>query len=133
MALLIIALLPKPAPPGGTRPIGIFPSFIRTMARWTRWAVSSDWEAKNPRDYWFGEAGKSCDVCTWRQVLNAEYAVEIGQSSGFSLIDMHRADELVSHKQLVHNARRYGFNLRLLRFTLATYCMARAIVSADLH
>ena len=29
LALLIIALLPKPAPPGGTRPIGIFPSFIQ--------------------------------------------------------------------------------------------------------
>ena len=125
LALLVIALLPKPT--GGTRPIGIFPSSIRMMARWTRWSVSSVWEASHPRSYWFGEAGKSCDVCTWRQALSAEYAVEVGQSSGTGLIDMHRAYEMVSHKQLVQNARRYGFNLRLLRFTLATYCMARVI------
>ena len=77
LALLIIVLLPKPD--GGNRPIGIFATCIRIIARWSRWKFASRWELGNPRQYWFGESGKACDLCVWRQSMRAEYAVETGR------------------------------------------------------
>ena len=73
VALLVVVLIPKPT--GGVRPIGLFPTFTRVLTRWLRRTYGSSWLAKHPRDFWYGEAGKSVEQCIWAQAAAAEYAV----------------------------------------------------------
>ncbi len=126
IALLLVILLPKPE--GGTRPIGLFPTVVRVWARWARKKYAVPWEEKNRRSYWFGERGKSCDMCTWRQALSAEYATATDQHAVSALLDLHKAYEHVRHQYLQAQAVQYGFNWKLLRFLLALYSMNRVIM-----
>ena len=54
------------------------------------------WEDRHKREYWFGERGKACDMCTWRQFLAAEYASATRQVAVSALLDLHKAYEHVS-------------------------------------
>ena len=126
LALLIIVLLPKPD--GGNRPIGILATCIQIIARWCRWKFASRWELGNPRQYWFGESGKACDLCVWRQSMRAEYAVETGQSATSALLDLHKAYEYARHKDLLREASKHGFSLVVLRLAVIWYKMERVVV-----
>ena len=79
IALLLVVLLPKPD--GGTRPIGLFPAVVRIWSQWARCEYAVKWERLYERGYWFGERGKSCDMCTWTKSLTAEYASSTGQAA----------------------------------------------------
>ena len=94
--LLLIILLPKPD--GGTRPIGFFPSCIRVYARWARRIYAVPWELANKREYWFGDKGRTCDMCSWRQSLVGEYAAATNQHAVSALVDLHKAYEHVTHE-----------------------------------
>eukprot|EP00973_Karenia_brevis_P084642 11745329-Karenia_brevis.AAC.1 len=78
-----MTLLPKDS--GGWRTIGIFTSVVRAFMRWTRRQVTSRWEAKFVRPYWFGQSGKTCQQCTWNLSLAGEYARYTGQAAGSAL------------------------------------------------
>ena len=126
MALLLVVLLPKPE--GGTRPIGLFPTVIRIFARWSRRRYAEPWENQHRRDYWYGERGRACDTCVWRQSLMAEYASSTGQTAVSALLDLHKAYEHVTHEHLQVQAVKHDFNWKLLRFLLLLYSMDRVIL-----
>eukprot|EP00975_Prorocentrum_lima_P041009 8613181-Prorocentrum_lima.AAC.1 len=50
VGLLSVALLPKPD--GGDRPIGVFPTVLRLVARWLRLVRLAPWEKLQTRSYW---------------------------------------------------------------------------------
>eukprot|EP00959_Pyramimonas_sp_CCMP1952_P322012 6738042-Pyramimonas_sp.AAC.1 len=62
-ALRLIALLPKPPPEGGDRPIGAFPSPLRTWPRWARWKVAGARGAIIPGDAGVAIRGRLRHMC----------------------------------------------------------------------
>ena len=123
--VLIVRLLPKAA--GGERPIGLFPSATRLLARWLRRTVGEHWALANSRSYFYSTKGMSSSICAWRSAAIVEYGKLIGREVWHVLLDIVKAFENVGHRFLFEAARRYGFDPVVLRFLITMYRMPRRV------
>ena len=121
---VLIVLLPKPD--GGLRPIGLFPTIIRVWMR-MRSSVARAWESANALPQLYGGAGMGAQRAAWVAAFQAEKAQADGLEHVAALLDLVKAFERVPHDRLVEFATRRGYSLIVLRLSLATYRLRRAI------
>jgi len=121
---VLIALLPKSD--GGRRPIGLFPAIVRVWAR-ARRAAARAWESLHAKPYVFGAAGMGAQRAAWQCAFRAENAMLTDQRFAQSLLDLVKAFEKVPHWALVAAARKHGYNLWLVRLSLASYRLPRVV------
>ena len=126
LALLLIVLIPKPT--GGDRPIGLFAGVVRVWTKYLFQKYVTPWSKLHPRTYWYGETGKSCELCVWIQSVLAEYASAKGHTYSALLHDLEKAYENVKHSLLIQEAKRFGFPLRVLQLALMLYRVPRRVV-----
>ncbi len=124
VAVVIIALLPKPD--GGHRPIGLFPLLVRVWARLRKTAAQS-WEKDHERTFFYAGAAKGANVAAWKLAARAEGAAANRAAYAASLLDMVKAFERVPHDKLVHYAVIHGYQLWVLRLSLAAYRLVRVV------
>ena len=124
IGVVIIALLPKPD--GGRRPIGLFPSLVRLWMR-IRLPVAQAWQRDHERPYFYAGPAKGADVAAWKQAARAELSSTLPLDYAIVLLDLVKAFERVPHDWLVRQAHRHGYNLFLLRLSIAAYRLARAV------
>ena len=121
---VIIALLPKLG--GGNRPIGLCPSLIRLWMR-MRLSVAQAWQSANDRPYFFAGEAKGADVAAWQQAARAEAGICDGPTHAVALLDLVKAFDSIPWDWLVRQAAARGYNLSLLRLSLAAYALARSL------
>ena len=123
---MLIALLPKTD--GGFRPIGLLPTPPRIWMRATRKAARR-WEELNQRPWLYAGKAKGANVAAWKQASAAELAATMRTSVEYvlALLDLVKAFELVPLWLLVRGAIAMEYPLRLLRLSIATYKLKRAI------
>ena len=125
IGLVIIVLLPKAD--GGRRPIGLQPLLNRVWGR-VRLAIAQTWQREHERPYFFAGAGKGSTVAAWKQAARAELAATVRAADyGIGLLDLAKAFERVPWDWLVTQAAKFGYNLYLLRLSLAAYALERTI------
>ena len=124
-ALVVISLLAKPG--GGHRPIGLFPWLPKVWAK-ARREVAKAWEAANSRPYLFAGAGRGADHAAWKQAARAELAGALQNVSfGMTFLDLVKAFDRIPHYLVVREALRLGFNLWVLRLSIAAYKASRVL------
>ena len=123
---VIVALLPKTSP--GLRPIGLFPWLPKIWTR-VRRQEATRWEIANDRPYLYAGQGKGANVATWTQAARAEHAASapLPLAYGMTLLDLVKAFDTVPWHILVREARRLGYNLWILRLSIAAYKAPRII------
>ena len=122
--LVLIVLLPKPD--GGRRPIGLFPTTIRIWMR-ARSHLAKEFEARTRSPSIFGGAGMGAQRAAWQVAFQAEAAALRSEHYAQSLLDLVKAFEKVPHRRLAQAARKHGYNVTVLRLTLAAYRLPRSI------
>jgi hypothetical protein len=75
----------------------------------------------------FGGAGKGAQRASWQAAMRAEAANLSGKAYAQSLLDLVKAFDKVPHEPLVEAAKRLGFDLTILRLSLASYRLPRTI------
>ena len=76
----------------------------------------------------FAGRRKGADVAAWKQSARAEAAAAIDDSDyAIALLNMVKAFERVPHDILVRHAVKNGYDLWLLRLSLAAYLLGRAV------
>eukprot|EP00973_Karenia_brevis_P027521 3796324-Karenia_brevis.AAC.1 len=120
----MVILLPKPD--GGRRPIGLFPTLIRVWMR-MRLVVAQQWQVEHNRNFLY--AGPSCgaDVAAWKQAAFAEIAKSANMQYAAVLLDLVKAFDNVPFDWLVAQGVRHGYNLWLLRLSIAAYGLGRVL------
>ena len=125
MALMVlIVLLPKPD--GGRRPIGLFPVIVRVWAR-ARSHIARQWEADNPRPGLYGGPAMGAQKAAWQAGFHAEAAALTRSNYAQALLDLVKAFEKVPHDVVFRLAQKRGFNLWLVRLSVASYRLMRTI------
>ena len=124
VGIVVIALLPKVG--GGNRPIGVCPSFICLWMR-MRLPVAQAWQLANDRPYFFAGKAKGGDVAARKQAARAEVGAYDGLDHALALLDIVKAFDGVPWDWLVKKATTRGYNLWLLRLSIAVYALARTI------
>ena len=122
--MVIIVLLPKEG--GGHKPIGLFPSIIRIWMR-ARALTAREWEELTASPDLFGATGMGAQRAAWAAAFSAESAAVQGQEHAAAPLDLVKAFEKIPRRQLVQAVREHGFNLIVLRLSLAAYKFARTI------
>ena len=123
---VIIALLPKSSP--GLRPIGLFPWLPKIWTKIRR-QEATRWELANDRPYLYAGPGRGANVATWVQAARAAHAASfpVPMEYGMTLLDLIKAFDSVPWHVLVREAQRLGYNLWLLRLSIAAYRAPRHI------
>ena len=122
--LVLIVLLPKSD--GGLRPIGLFPTLIRVWMK-ARVQINRTWEAANALPSLFGGTGMGAQRAAWQSAFRAENAARLRSHWGGSLLDLIKAFEKIPHHRIVEAATRLGYNLWVLRLSLAAYRLPRTV------
>ena len=130
IGIVIIALLPKAG--GGNRPIGLCPSLIRLWMK-LRLPVAQAWQSQHDRPYFFAGEAKGADVAAWKQAARAECSACDGLGHALALLDIIKAFDGVPWDWLVKQAICKGYNLWLLRLSLAVYALVRTIRSGKCY
>ena len=125
LQLVMTVLLPKTD--GGLRPIGLFPAVVRVWMRCRRPTIKQ-WRKANGRDYRYGGEGKGAQRAGWLHAAHAEMACASGKSYATILLDLVKAFETIPHHHIANAARKHGYNLWILRFSLQAYRMPRTVV-----
>jgi hypothetical protein len=112
---------------GGLRPIGLLPTLVRVWSR-VRLVVAQQWQQRNERPYFYAGPARSAVRAAWCQAAQAEAAHAAGTLYGLATLDLKKAFERVPWDHLVFGAVRSGFNLYLLRLSLAAYALEKAIL-----
>ena len=81
----------------------------------------------------YGGKGMGAQRAAWQSAYNAEAAVAAHSHFAQSLLDLVRVFEKVPHHMLVSAARRLGYDLRVLRLTLAAYRLPRTLGIDGVH
>ena len=124
IGIILVVLIPKSD--GGRRPIGLFPTLIRVWMR-ARLPVARLWMLQNDRSFFYAGPCKGADVAAWKQNLLGEAAHFMELPYVSSLLDLVKAFDSVPFDCLVECATRLGYNLYLLRLSIASYLLARVL------
>ena len=124
MGVVIIAMLPRTD--GGLRPIGLCPGIVRIWMA-LRMPVARAWQAAHERPFFFAGECKGADVATWKQAARAELATSARAEYAIALLDLVKCFDTVPHDWLVRQAIELGYNLWLLRLSIAVYRMLRTM------
>ena len=124
MGVVTIAMLPRTD--GGLRPIGLCPGVIRLWMA-IRMPVARAWQAAHERPFFFAGVAKGADVATWKQAARAELAAGSRAEYAIALLDLVKCFDTVPHDWLVRQAILLGYNLWLLRLSLAVYRLHRTM------
>jgi len=122
--IVLIVLLPKPD--GGRRPIGLFPMILRLWMR-ARCYAARAWEAAHARPCIYGGAGMGAQRAAWQVAFRAENAALMQEQYAQALLDLVKAFEKVPHHLVYRAARKHGYNLWLLRLSIAAYRLPRTV------
>jgi hypothetical protein len=122
--VVLIVMLAKPD--GGLRPIGLFPALVRIWMR-ARITISRAWEAANAMPCLFGGAGMGAQRAAWVAAFRAEAAAVSGLEYAAGLLDLVKAFERVPHHLLARAAQQRGYDISVLRLSLAAYRVARSV------
>ena len=122
--LVLIVLLPKGE--GAFRTIGLFPMPVRVWMR-ARAFTAKAWEATNTIPGVFGGCGMGAQRAAWEEAMMAEAAALQHLDLLQMLYDLVKAFETVPHDILVECARECGYNLTILRLSLAAYRLVRSL------
>jgi len=85
------------------------------------------WEAANAMPSVFGGAGMGAQKASWQAAFACESATLSGKDHAQSLLDLVKAFETVPHWVLAEAARRAGYNMAILRLSLAAYRLWRVL------
>ena len=124
IGVIMIVLIPKAD--GGRRPIGLFPSVICIWMR-CRLDVAQAWVSEHDREYMYAGPSKGAEVASWRQSLLGEAAQSFHLNYVSTLLDLIKAFDCVPFDCLAECAGRVGYNLTLLRLSIASYLLARVL------
>ena len=92
-----------------------------------RLSVSQDWVTDNERGFFYAGPCKGADVAAWKQSVLAEAAQTFSIPYISSLLDLIKAYDSVPFDHLSSKARKFKYNLYLLRLSLAAYLLARVL------
>ena len=120
---VLTVLLPKPD--GGVRPIGLLPTFIRIWSR-DRMREARKWEADSANPCLFGGKDMGAQKAAWLASFRAEVTHLAQKEKIQTLLDMTNAFETIPHGKLVTTALKYGYNIGLLRLSIASYRLPRS-------
>ena len=104
----------------------MFPSIIRIWGKLRRPLVD-EWERAHERNYFYAGKGCGAEVGAFKQASRAESANVAKAVHGMSMIDLVKCFDTVPHSVLVEEAAATGYNLWVLRLSLASYRSARTI------
>ena len=121
---VLIPLLPKSD--GGRRPIGNFPTFIRTWFR-ARASHVKRWEFGHPRSFFYAGAGMGADVASWTQAALLEHASASKLASAAAFLDLVKCFERVPYDQLIAEGLHWEYPMWVLRLAIAAYRLGRRI------
>ena len=125
VGLVIVCLLSKPD--GGWRPIGLMPTLVRLWMR-ARLDVARAWQLANERPFFYASAGKGAIPAAWKQAAWAELAATArGLHYATVLLDLVKAFERIPNWFLIQQAGKYGYNMVILRLSLAAYRLGRTV------
>ena len=124
IGVIIVVLIPKAD--GGRRPIGLFPNFVRLWMR-IRLPLAQAWIAENEHPFFYAGPCKGADVAAWKQSLLAESAHTLHLPYACTLLDLIKAFDSVPFDVLAACAEELGYNLFLMRLTIAAYKLARVL------
>jgi hypothetical protein len=122
--LVLIVLLPKAD--GGFRPIGLFPTIVRVWMRARIW-VARAWEAANAHPCLFGGPKMGAQRASWQAAFVSEMAAIAKMDHAQALLDLVKAFETIPHHLVVEAAKAKGYNLIVLRLSLASYMIRRSV------
>ena len=122
--LVLIVLLPKPD--GGYRPIGLFPTIIRVWMR-ARGGIIRAWENAHALPTIFGGTGMGAHKAAWQAAFAGEAATLANDHHLQALLDLVKAFEIIGHGYLAEAAMAKGYNIVILRLSLASYRLKRSI------
>ena len=124
LQLVLIVLLPKPD--GDRRPIGLLPMPIRVWMR-ARINVAREWERAHHRHNVYAGPAMGAQRAAWQTSFQAESSALSKLDYAQTNLDIVKAFEKVKHHLVVRAARKHGYNLLVLRLSLAAYRAPRAI------
>eukprot|EP00973_Karenia_brevis_P056666 7882836-Karenia_brevis.AAC.1 len=81
----------------------------------------------------FGGAGRGAQRAAWQAAFMAECAALDGQDHAQALLDLVKAFEKIPHHALVSAALAKGYNMAVLRLSLAAYRLARSVGIDGVH
>ena len=92
-----------------------------------RLPIAQAWQSAHERPYFYAGPAKGATVAAWKQAARAELGSSLRLDHAIVLLDLVKAFDNVPHDWLVRQARRHGFNLYLLRLSLAACSLARTV------
>ena len=92
-----------------------------------RLKVAWQWQNANERPCFYAGPMKSSTMAVWKQAALAEIASAARAAYGIGLVDLQKAFERVPWDLLVAAAHECGYNLYLLRLSIAAYALLKAI------
>ena len=92
-----------------------------------RLADAETWQSLYERPWLYASAGKGAEVAAWKQAARSEHAVACDWVYAAILLDLVKAFERVPHDVLVHEAVALGYNLHLLKVSLAAHRLPRTM------
>ena len=81
----------------------------------------------NKKQYFFAGPSKGADVPAWRQAARAELGAALSTEYAAVLLDLVKAFERVSHQWLARQGAKHGYNLYILRASIAVYCLGKVV------
>ena len=90
---------------------------------------ATQWEAATNRPYLYAGPGRGANIATWTQAARAEHVASLPVRFGYgmTLFDLVKAFDHVPWHLLVQEAIRLGYNLWVIRLSIAAYQAPRMI------
>ena len=111
----------------GERPITLFRTVVRIMAKAKSWRAAG-WLEDNSPEYLNMAKGRRVGDGMWRTQLRALISEEQGQQSAEVMLDLHKAFELVERGKLLEAGILAGYPLDVLIWGLEMYSWSRRLV-----
>ena len=124
LRLVLIVLIPKSD--GDLRPIGLLPTPVRVWMR-ARAPEARAWERLNHRDNVYAGPAMGAQRAAWQTAFQAESSALNHTDYAQTNLDIVKAFEKIKHFLIIRAAKKHGYDMQLLRLSLAAYRAPRAI------
>ena len=121
---VITVLIPKAT--GGERPIALFRTIVRVLAKAKAWQARG-WLRSNSPHYVNMAAGRRVGDALWRTQLRALIDSEEGEHAAEFMLDLQKAFELVRRGLLVSAAKDSGYPCDVLAWGMSMYDWKRRL------